>query len=177
MRASEDVDMFMHWAQRGDFDEAVDAVIAAYDADEMTVWIDDRNDTFARLIVSDGSKESKVELSADWRANEPLQMAIGPVLHPDDAVANKMCALFARGEARDFVDVDAALQSGRYTRDGLIALAKAADGGFNEPMLAIAFGSLATISDAKFAPYGVQGSDLVEMRARFAEWRDELQAI
>jgi hypothetical protein len=44
-------------------------------------------------------------------------------------------------------------------------------------MLAAAFGSLATISDAKFALYGVQGSDLVEMRARFAKWRDELRAI
>jgi hypothetical protein len=120
MRVSEDVDMFMHWAQRGDFDKAVDAVVAAYEADEMTVRIDDRNDTFARLIVSDGSSESKVELSADWRANEPLQMAIGPVLHPDDAVANKMCALFARGEPRDFVDVDAALQSGQLALSELM---------------------------------------------------------
>jgi hypothetical protein len=27
--------------------------------------------------------------------NEPVRFAIGPVLHADDAVANKVCALFA----------------------------------------------------------------------------------
>jgi hypothetical protein len=37
-----------------------------------------------------------------------LATSIGPVLHPDDAVANKMRALYGRAEARDFVDVDAA---------------------------------------------------------------------
>jgi hypothetical protein len=51
--------------------------------------------TFARLTVTapDGT-EDKVELSADWRAHEPVQLDIGPVLHADDAVANKVCALF-----------------------------------------------------------------------------------
>ena len=28
--------------------------------------------------------------------NEPIRLAIGPVLHADDAVANKVCALFGR---------------------------------------------------------------------------------
>lgn len=32
----------------------------------------------------------------DWRKNEPILLAIGPVLHADDAVANKVCALFGR---------------------------------------------------------------------------------
>jgi hypothetical protein len=50
-------------------------------------------------------------------------MSLGPVLHPDDAVANKMCALSGRAEARDFLDVDAVLQSGRYTICGDCAVA------------------------------------------------------
>jgi hypothetical protein len=78
--------------------------------------------TFARLAVTDGVRVSKVELGVDWRANEPILMAIGPVLHPDDAVANKMSALYGRAFARDFIDLDAALRSGRYTRENLLAL-------------------------------------------------------
>jgi hypothetical protein len=50
-------------------------------------------------------------------------MAIGPVLHPDDAVANKVCALFGRAEVRDYVDVDAVVASGRYAKEELLDLA------------------------------------------------------
>jgi hypothetical protein len=32
---------------------------------------------------------------------------VGPVLHSDDAVANKVCALFGRALPRDFLNVDA----------------------------------------------------------------------
>jgi predicted nucleotidyltransferase component of viral defense system len=52
---------------------------------------------------ADGAEE-KVELSVDWRAHDPAQLAIGPVLHADDAVANKVCALFGRALPRDFLD-------------------------------------------------------------------------
>ncbi len=45
-------------------------------------------------------------------------LAIGPVPHPDDAVANKVCALFSGAQARDYVD--AGLRSGRYTSDELL---------------------------------------------------------
>ena len=66
--------------------------------------------TFTRLTVTDPADgaEEKVELSVDWRAHDPVQLDIGPVLHADDAVANKVCALFSRALPRDFLDVDAA---------------------------------------------------------------------
>jgi len=49
-----------------------------------------------------------------WQANAPMLLEIGPVLHPDDAVAGKMDALFNRWAPRDFLDVDAILGSGLY---------------------------------------------------------------
>jgi hypothetical protein len=36
-----------------------------------------------------------VELVANWRAQPPVQMDIGPVLHPDDVMAGKMDALYS----------------------------------------------------------------------------------
>jgi len=53
-------------------------------------------------------------------------------MHPDDSVANKVGALLSRAQARDYTDVDAVLQSGRYTGDDLLALAGSHDPGFDE---------------------------------------------
>lgn len=84
-------------------------------------------DTFARLSVVDGDQQSrsfKVELTASWRANPPMVMDIGPVLHPDDVVAGKMSALYTRADPRDFLDIDLAITSGRYTRERVCRLAE-----------------------------------------------------
>ena len=78
----------------------------AYRDDGLTVDTERQYDTFARLAVTDGVRASKVELGVDWRANEPILMAVGPVLHPDDAVANRMRALYGRAFARDFIRLD-----------------------------------------------------------------------
>jgi hypothetical protein len=63
-------------------------------------------------------------------------MDVGPVLHIDDVVAGKMSALFTRAEPRDFLDVDAAVVTSRYTREQLLELAEQADAGFDRRVFA-----------------------------------------
>jgi hypothetical protein len=108
-RASEDVDLFTTSAAEEQFPEALATVIAAYKGDGLDVSTTAEGLGFARLQVTDPATRAtaKVELGIDWRAHQPVALAIGPVLHPDDAVANKVCALFARAQARDYIDVDA----------------------------------------------------------------------
>lgn len=173
-RLSEDVDLFTAWDQRGDFKLAVAAVVDAYLADGLGVEIERQGDTYARLQVSDGQNTSKVELGVDWRANEPVHMTIGPVLHPDDALANKMSALYGRALARDFIDIDAALQSGRYDHETLLRLAERADRGFDRHTFADAIGQAQILDADDFAEYGLDGQNLDHLRARFAAWRTEL---
>ena len=179
-RLSGDVDLFTDWQRRADFPCAVDAVIAAMRSRGYRVTEVIRNETFARLLLSEdgrsGEDPDKLELSADWRAHSPVLLSVGPVLHPDDAVANKMCALFGRAEARDFLDVDAAVQSGRYSRERLLELASAADAGFDRAMFAEALGSLRNITDADFDMYGWAPEELAGMRDRFADWCAALRA-
>ena len=94
---------------------------------------------FARLHVTDPSDPDwrhRVELVANWPAQPPVQMDIGPVLHLDDVMAGKMDALYNRAAARDFLDVDAAITSGRYTLDQLCELAHDADAGFDRQLFA-----------------------------------------
>jgi hypothetical protein len=173
-RPSEDVDLFTAWERRGDFDAALDATIAGYRAAGFVVETPRRSDSFARLSVSDGNRVATVELAVDWRAHQPIQMVLGPVLHPDDAVANKMCALYGRAQARDFIDVDAAIQSGRYDPETLLRLAERADRGFDRHIFADALGRAAALDTADFAQYGVSGHDLDGLRSRFATWRAQL---
>ena len=114
-RPSGDVDLFTSWQHRDEFPELTSAVVAALDEAGYTTSVIMQADTFVRLMVSNPQEgtEEKVELSADWRAHDPVQLDVGPVLHADDAVANKVCALFGRALPRDFLDVDAAITSGR----------------------------------------------------------------
>jgi len=176
-RPSEDVDLFTAWERRGDFAVAVDAVVDAYRADGYTVEVVQRFETFARLAVTDPAmpdRPYKVELAANWRARPPVTMDVGPVLHIDDVVAGKMSALFTRAEPRDFLDVDAALTTGRYTREQLLRLAEQADGGFDRRVLAELFAMLQRYPDRRFAAYGADPVHIRAMRERFARWREML---
>jgi hypothetical protein len=161
---------------RADFPRAVDEVAAALASEGFDVAEVIRNDTFARLLLNDGTgaEPDKLELSADWRAHPPVLVKLGPVLHPDDAVANKVIALYGRAAARDFLDVDVAVESGLYTRKRLLELADAADSGFDPIRFAEALGVLASITDTDFDMYGLPTGHLPAMRDRFASWRAEL---
>ncbi|MFG2040787.1 nucleotidyl transferase AbiEii/AbiGii toxin family protein [Dactylosporangium sp. NPDC048998] len=173
-RPSEDVDLFTAWDRRSEFSAAVSAVLDAYRADGLDARVELQYDTFARFTVTDGQRRSKVELGVDWRANEPILMAIGPVLHPDDAVANKMAALYGRAFARDFIDIEAALRSGRYSREALLQLAERADSGFDRRIFADAINQVQVLDADDFSEYGTSGQQLDELRGRFTEWRAEL---
>lgn len=116
-----------------DFPAAQAAVTAALQADGLDVEVEREGATFARLAVSDpASREtSTLELGVDWRAFPPVQLAIGPVLHPVDAAANKLCALFGRAAVRDYIDVYGVLSDGRFTGTELLQMATEHDPGFD----------------------------------------------
>jgi hypothetical protein len=176
-RPSEDVDLFADWYRRADFPAAVDQVIAAYRAEGLDVQVDLRLETFARLHItdpSDSNRQHRVELVANWRAQPPVQMDIGPVLHPDDVMAGKMDALYNRAAARDFLDIDAAITSGRYTIDRLCDLAHDADAGFDRQLFAAMLGRIDRLDDEDFTEYGVGPERVAALRQRVKNWRASL---
>jgi hypothetical protein len=173
-RPSEDVDLFTIWERRGEFETAADAIVTAYRSAGLQVEAERRHDTFLRLTVSDGDQSAKVELGIDLRTNEPVRISIGPVLHPDDAVANKIMALYERALARDFIDIDAVLRSGRYDETALLRLAERSDITFDRAAFADALAVVQQLDDDDFAQYGVVGAQLADLRQRFAQWRARL---
>lgn len=121
--------------------------------------------------------EFPMELGVDWRAHPPVTLAIGPVLHPDDAVANKMCALFGRAEVRDNVDVHGALCSGRYTGEDLLRLAAEHDPGFDRDMFADALRAVRRFPHSAYEPYALTESEIGMLRARLLDWADEISGV
>lgn len=177
IRRSEDVDLFTTMDIDSRFGVAVRAVTAALEDDGLVVLVDKDTPTFARLTVGEpGGPLTKLELGVDWREYPPLVLDIGPVLHPDDAVANKVCALYGRGELRDYVDVGAVLASGRYTSAALTRLAVGHDPGLDVRFLAHALAAVSRFRTDEFARYSMDQDQVESLRGLLNEWSRELTA-
>jgi hypothetical protein len=174
-RYSKDVDLFTSTAATDDFPAAAAAVVQALRSDGLSVTIDREGPTFVRLDIADPAGTASVmELGVDWRAYPPVTLDIGPVLHPDDAVANKMCALFGRAEVRDYIDVHGALTSGRYSGADLLRLAADHDPGFDVPMFADALRAVRRFPASAFGPYGMADGQVIALQDRLLAWAGEI---
>src|ERR1700685_131116 len=81
-RPSGDVDLFTSWQHRGEFPELTAAVVKALEVAGYKVSVIMSAETFTRLTLAspEGRAEEKVELAVDWRAHDPVQLAVGPGL-------------------------------------------------------------------------------------------------
>lgn len=121
-RPSEDVDLFSD--VRGTPGDVADDMIGAFEAAGLSIATIRRTPDLVQLTVTyPDSYASKVDLGVFWRSRSPVRLEVGPVLHPDDAVAGKMDALFNRWAPRDYLDINAILDSGRYSQQQLMTIA------------------------------------------------------
>jgi hypothetical protein len=174
-RPSMDVDIFAGTSPAPDFGGGVDAVVAALRGQGLQVDTELRNARFARLAISSADQAAKMEFGVDWRMNAPVMLPVGPVLHADDAVANKVCALFGRAEVRDYIDVDAILTSGRYTQQQLLDLAADHDPGFDRMLFAEALEAIDRLPASLFEPYRVDSSGVSAICQRMHGWASEIR--
>lgn len=154
-RVSKDVDLFTTVAAAAEFPAAQAVVAEALRADGLDVTVEREGATFARLVVSDpaSGETSTLELGVDWRAYPPVLLAVGPVLHPVDAVANKLCALFGRAAVRDYIDIYGVLKDGRYTGPELLQMAAEHDPGFDPVMFTDALRAVIRLPASAFEPW------------------------
>lgn len=169
-RPTADVDLFTVMSAQEKFSGAVDEMLQRLRAAGYTVQVDQRSDAFARLEVSARGLETSIDLGIDWRSREPVQLEVGPVLAVEDAVANKVAALYSRAEARDYLDVDAIRSSGRYSDAQLIALGENADPGFDRSMFAERLEMSEHLQPREVSIYGVSPQALDEIKGRSQKW-------
>lgn len=86
-----------------------------------------------------------------------------------------MSALWSRGEARDYIDIDTVTSSGRFSRDDVLAIADQFEA---EPLdrrtLAMRFREASRHDEAIFAQYGVDAARRASILASFTEWAVEI---
>ena len=172
-RPTADVDLFTTQSAQHEFASALERVVAALQEAGYDVEIREQHPCFSRLVLSRGSAEPAVtvDLGVDWRAEDPVRLAVGPVLAPDDAVGNKVAALFSRGEARDYLDVDRIRASGR-----LIELGHRADLGFEITQFVRRLEEVGRIQPFEVAIYEVSPEQLRAVKDRCLAWARELCA-
>lgn len=144
------------------------AAEAALAAAGLTVERDRVTEGFARIVVSEGMEMTLVDFGYDFRAQPPETSRLGPILSTDDLAASKLLALFARAEARDFIDV--AALAARYGFDRLCALASEHDPGFNLEALAAALGSFDWLPRLDFELDDDEYAKLREVVGGWREW-------
>ena len=174
-RPTEDVDLFAATPDRASFDAAVETAVAVLRQSGYTVVPLRRAELFARLEVTGGDGTVlEVDLGVDWRAHPPVLLDVGPVLAVQDAVANKVGALYSPGEARDYLDVDQIRQSGRFTDSELLQLAADHDPGFDGVRFAEQLHRVSRIHPRHVEQYGTTAAEFVGLQRRLNAWAAEL---
>ncbi len=124
---------------------------------------------FAELDTWDDRVAVRLSFARLPRRRRPVRMPVGPVLHVDDVLGVKMCALVSHCEIRDFVDIAAALDAG-HSRRRLLRRAREHEPDLRDEDVAAAIGRLDVMPDSQFTRYGLSGSDVAALRRRFADW-------
>lgn len=176
VRPSDDVDFFTDEPDPEKFDRAASAAVSAWEAAGLIVEYDKRTPTFARYYVSNSTQQMRAELCHDWRADPPVILDIGPVLSRDDSVANKVGAVFTRGEARDYIDVHAALTTGGYSRRRLEELGASHDGGFDIRMFSQELRRCTRHPDSEYGRYGVAPDRVRILQRDLISWADDIDS-
>jgi hypothetical protein len=130
------------------------------------------DDAFEEIDVRDGEDSVRISLGRLPRQRVPIVMAVGPVLHLDDLLGSKVCALATRAQVRDFIDVAAALARG-YDQGRLLTVGREHDSGLLEEDFVEAMRRLDALPDAAFAQYGFGRDDVARLRTCFADWSRE----
>lgn len=170
-RPTEDVDLFTTNQDVTAFSAAVDQVTDQLRGSGYQVDQSRRAAQFARLhVATKDGLQLDVDLGVDWRQDDPVFLSVGPVLSVADAVGNKVSALYSRGEARDYLDVDAIRASGRFSDDQLVTAAAERDAGFEVGVFAQQLAAASRLQPAQVVRYGVTADQLEAVKARCVEW-------
>lgn len=120
-------------------------------------------------VTAPDGQQTAVELVYFDRALATVTTDIGPVLHIEDALASKVCALAGRAAERDYIDTAAALARG-YTPGQLIGFARRLDPGLSPQEFADAGRRLDRLPDQRWTDLGFSSVQVTQMRERFTAW-------
>ncbi|MEU4287945.1 nucleotidyl transferase AbiEii/AbiGii toxin family protein [Kribbella sp. NPDC026596] len=173
-RESDDIDLFTN-RMNDNVGETVEQLQSAFEEQGYSTTIKRQYPAHARIHVERGDDKVDIDLGKDYRSKPPVETELGPVLHVDDAVGSKVGSIYTRGEAKDFVDTNAALQAG-YSTDQLMQLADAREASpMDRPMFAQLLDSAKHIPDEEYAKCGLNPEETAGLKSRMTAWANEIR--
>ncbi|MDO5084220.1 MAG: nucleotidyl transferase AbiEii/AbiGii toxin family protein [Arachnia propionica] len=170
-RPTEDVDLFTSNPEPETFDNAVDQVMRDLRQAGCVVEVERRAAGFTRLqLRTPDGVDLDLDMGIDWREREPVALEVGPVLAVEDAVGNKISALYSRAEPRDYLDVDSIRQAGIFTDQELLEAAAERDPGFDSRMFATQLAAVQRVTPRDVVAYSVSATELEALKERIKRW-------
>jgi hypothetical protein len=126
----------------------------------------------AEWTVYRDRRQVMVQLGIRGRTRPTVQLDVipaGHVLAVEDVLAGKVLALASRAEARDFIDVAAAMAAG-WTPEQLIQLALQMEPGYELGEFRAIGLTLDAVPDRDFHQYGMTGTQIGRLREAFLAW-------
>jgi hypothetical protein len=174
-RPSKDVDLFTDQHQT-DFGRTVERLQAAYGEQGYDVNVTRQADEYAQVQLTKDGRTTQVELGRDYRSRPAVESPVGPVISAQDAVGSKVGTVYQRGDAKDYVDLQAAAQSGRYTHDQLLELADEREASpMDRGMFAEQLDQASRIPDAQYAQQGLSPDQIATLKQDMSGWAQELR--
>ncbi|TDC81555.1 hypothetical protein E1193_14355 [Micromonospora sp. KC606] len=176
-RPTEDVDLFADvegaaaaaaTEVRAALEGAGYAVVDADPDSDLGGLFDGVDQDLRDFVVRRGDRQIRLSLARLDRYRSPVVMDFGPVMDVRDLVANKTAALVNRREARDYIDVAAALD--RWSVAELLELARQVDPALEDTDVREAGRYLDRVPDRRFSRYGLDARQIARMRDRLAGW-------
>jgi hypothetical protein len=173
-RESDDIDLFTNQMNQ-DVGETAAAAQVAFEAQGYSTDMVRQGPHHARIEVAKGDEKAQIDFGKDFRAKPPVESEVGPVISVEDAVGAKVGSIYTRGEAKDFVDVDAAMRAG-YSTDHLLQLADAREASpMDRPMFASLLDDAQRIPDAEYAEYGLDPEQTAGLKERMGAWANQIR--
>lgn len=173
-RPTADVDVFTEMQSADEFTLVTDRAVDELRKSGYDVEVLRDSKAFKNITVTQEHRSIEVDFGVDYRGHAPAKMDIGPVLSVEDAVASKVTALYGRGLPRDFLDVDAIRQSGRFSDEFLMDAAQQHDPGFDPKYFGVSVQRVQQLVVDEVRDYGVNDDQLKELQLRMSSWGQDL---
>lgn len=179
-RPTEDIDLFFIQKEKAQAQLFFDNIEKALREHGYDVKRERSFSAYALFSVYQGDLSAAIDVGIDYREHEPVLLAVGPVLHKDDAVGNKVAALFSRIKIRDYLDVQAIRDSGSYTDDELLELGAARDLGFTRELFGRALLQMPPFDEAvkrySLGAYDCTPEQYARIRKALTDWGERILA-
>ena len=175
-RPTQDLDFFTNEWDDNRFEEAVTLAVQVLLKADYEVEIIRQQKSFAQLKVVCDKQSVEIDLGYDFREDLPVTLSVGPVLSMQDAILNKISALYSRSLARDFIDLYHIRMGSNISEGQLLSLSQARDEGFLLPYFVESLRRVETLSFDDFSEYGITHELCLEIKRSSLDWADMIEA-